>query len=110
MDNTKFTKEDGRFREFMGGFFHDFLRASGITMTPGNTNERLREIGERMASTIEHAAERKAVELIKRLQDAVSGAFVKMETQLDKQEILIRDLNNRLQRLETVAKAQEWEG
>lgn len=106
---TKYTKEDTRFKEHMGGFFHELLRAAGITMTPSNTDERIRSIGERMASTIEHAAERKAVELIKRLQDAVSGAFVKMEAKLDVQEDLLVKLNARVALLEKMQKTHEWD-
>ena len=77
-----------RFREHMGGFFHDLLRAAGITMTPTNTNERIRQIGERMAKTIEHAAELKSIEVIKKLQAAVLDAFKKVEERLNAQSQL----------------------
>jgi hypothetical protein len=78
------TKPDTRFKETMGAFFHDLLRAAGITMTPGNSHERIRQIGERMAAAIEHASERKSIQVIRKLQTAVSEAFSKMETVLEK--------------------------
>lgn len=78
------TKPDTRFKETMGAFFHDLLRAAGITMTPVNAHERIREIGERIASAIEHAAERKSIQVIRKLQTAVSEAFAKMEKVLEK--------------------------
>lgn len=81
---------DSSFREHMGSFFHDLLRAAGITMIPGNANERLRSIGERMASAIERAAERQAIEVIKRLQSAVSEAFRALEKELEDQKALIQ--------------------
>lgn len=76
-----------RFQENMGAFFHDLLRASGITMTPHNADQKLRSIGERMASSIESASQRKAIEVIRKLQNAVTEAFVAIETEL-------RDLKN----------------
>jgi hypothetical protein len=76
------TPPDARFKENMGAFFHDLLRAAGITMTPGNAHERIREVGERMAAAIEHASERKSIQVIRKLQTAVSEAFDKMEKEL----------------------------
>lgn len=77
-----------RFREHMGGFFHELFRASGITMTPTNSNERVRAIGERMARTIEAAAETKSIEVIRRLQTAVKDSFIQVEASLTKLEAL----------------------
>ena len=77
-----------RFREHMGGFFHELFHASGMTMTPGNSNERVRAIGERMARTIEAAAEAKSIEVIRRLQVAVSESFKKTEESLNRLEDL----------------------
>ena len=72
-----------RFREHMGGFFHDMFRASGLTMTDPAGAERVRSIGERMARTMEVAAEAKAIEVIKLLQAAVLVSFTKVEERLD---------------------------
>ena len=77
------TDQSQRFREYMGGFFHDFLRAAGITMGPGNSFERVRAVGERMARTIEAAAETQAIHVIKRLQEAVISSFNKVEGELN---------------------------
>lgn len=81
---SKKTDAETRFGEYMGGFFHDFLRAAGITMTPGNTMERVRSIGERMASAIEGAAERKAVAIAEAVQVRVEDGFVSLEAVLTK--------------------------
>jgi hypothetical protein len=79
----------------MSGFFYDFFRAAGITMPPGNNFERIRSIGERMARTIEVAAETKAIEVIRRLQVAVSSSFDKVEKHLKAQDV-VTDKNTRL--------------
>lgn len=87
MNKLQMPKKDAdqiRFAEFMGGFFHDFLRAAGITMTPGNTMERVRAIGEKMGKAISDQAEKKAVQIIEQLQDHVIAGFVKMEEAFDK--------------------------
>ncbi len=80
---SNITEQDERFKENMGGFFHDLLRASGITMLPTTATSRIRSIGEQMASAIEHAAERKSIQVIQKLQKAISIAFVKMEAELN---------------------------
>ena len=85
------TNEETRFGEYMGGFFHDFLRAAGITMTPGNTMERVRSIGERMALAIEDAAEKKAVAVAEAIQSRVEAGFVSMEAVLTK----VKDLQTK---------------
>ena len=82
MNKLQMPKRDAdqiRFAEHMGGFFHDFLRAAGITMTPGNTMERVRSIGEKMGKAISDQAEKKAVQIIEQLQNNVIAGFVKME-------------------------------
>ena len=78
-----------QFKEHMGSFFHDLLRAAGMTMTPGNINERLRQIGERMADAIEIAAEKRSIVVIRRLQEPVSAGFTKVAEELDVQRKLI---------------------
>ncbi len=89
-------KTDNSFREHIGGFFHDLLKAAGITMLPGTATERIRTTGERMAAAIEHTAEQKAIAVIKRLQKAVSAAFVKMEEELAVQKaIIVNTLSDR---------------
>jgi len=76
-------EQNTRFREHIAGFFYDLIRAAGITMPPGNSFQRVRDIGERMARTIEAAAETKAIEVIKRLQKAILVGFDKMEKELN---------------------------
>lgn len=113
-----------RFAENMGGFFHDFLRAAGINMVPGNAMERVRSIGERMGSAISDQAEKKSVQIIENLQNAVIEGFVKLEASFNKVKDLqtstsaatlnviedlkqnsedIKDLRWRLQKLENEA-------
>lgn len=118
--------EQARFAEHMGGFFHDFLRAAGITMTPGNAMERVRSIGERMGKAISDQAEKKSVQIIEQLQNNVIAGFVAMEESFNKVKDLqtstsaavlnviddlkqsqtdVKDLRYRLQALENKAKA-----
>jgi hypothetical protein len=77
------TENDPLFKQHMGAFFYDMLRASGITMQATNALERIRGIGERMAAVIEHAAERKSVLVVQRLQIAVVDAFNQVEKKID---------------------------
>jgi predicted nuclease with TOPRIM domain len=77
------SKELKKFKEDLGGFFHQMLRASGVTMVRGDTHEKVRDIGERMASSIVRAAELKSIEVVKKLQSAVSEAFDKTQDELD---------------------------
>lgn len=87
MNKLELKKKDAdqiRFAEHMGGFFHDFLRAAGITMTPGNTMERVRSIGEKMGAAISDQAEKKSVQIIEQLQANVIEGFVKMESSFNK--------------------------
>lgn len=83
------TEHDSKFKETMGAFFHDLLRAAGITMLPGNSHERIRSIGERMASAIEHASERKSIQVIKKLQAAVATGFEGLEGALNEVKALV---------------------
>ena len=73
---------DSKFQEELGGFFYDMLKAAGMTMLPGNFPERIRETGAKMARVIEQAAERKSIEVIKRLQASVLMAFEGTEKEL----------------------------
>lgn len=121
LETPKRDIDQNRFAENIGGFFHDFLRAAGITMTPGNTMERVRVIGEKMGQSIGDFSEKKSIHIIKQLQDNVAEGFVKMETSFNKVKDLqastsaallnvledlkqsqdaIKDLQYRLQKLE----------
>ena len=109
------TPVNPKFKENLAGFFHDLLRAAGITMAPTRSTERIREIGSRMAESIEHAAERKSIEVIKKLQEAVLSAFNKVEDRLNnqgallaaQQELLV-ELKERIESLEQSRNRQEW--
>jgi predicted nucleic acid-binding Zn-ribbon protein len=79
-----------RFKQNMGSFFHDLFRASGLTMTAMNATERVRATGERMASSIEAAATRKSIQVIRQLQTAVTDAFVLMENALKEVKTVCR--------------------
>lgn len=76
------TERDEHFASMIAGFFHDMLRAAGISMTtPQKFHERTREIGRKFAYSIEFRAEKKAVEVIRILQKAVSKAFDGVENE-----------------------------
>lgn len=82
-----------KFQEDMGGFFHDLLRAAGITMTPVNAMERLRDAGNKVGAAIEHEARVQSIKIVKKLQDAVSSAFKVID-------IDIKELESRVTALE----------
>jgi hypothetical protein len=75
---------DIKFREELGGFFYDAMKASGATMVANASPERIREAGARMAQAVEKAARRKAIEVVKILQTEVVKAFEAYEAELDK--------------------------
>lgn len=84
MSNSKKNDHDRKFAENMAGFFHDFFRASGLTMPAGNSMERVRSTGEKMATAILDAASIKATSVSKELQDRVNSGFIKLEEAFDK--------------------------
>lgn len=95
------------FKESVGGFFHDLLRSAGVTMLPGNSFERIREIGERLGGSIEHAAETKAIESVNSVQSETQSAFVKVEEEFKKHKAVLvaiaaenESLRDRLEALE----------
>lgn len=92
MSNTV-TPNDPRFVEILSGLFHDLLRAGGVQLQGIKAFERIREVGKKTAETIEYHAERKAVDVIKKLQVAVSEAFRAMEKD-------VSDLKKRVEELE----------
>jgi hypothetical protein len=83
-----------KFQEQLGGFFHDLLKAAGITMVPVKATERIREVGERLAKTIEVQAEKKAIDVIKRLQKPVKEGFELMEQELNELRARVEKLEN----------------
>jgi len=100
------------FKESVGGFFHDLLRSAGVTMLPGNSFERIREIGERLGGSIEHAAESKAIESVNSVQAETQAAFAKVEEEFKKHKAVLvaiaaenESLRERLDVLEAGKKA-----
>lgn len=100
-------------KENMGGFFHEMLRAAGVTMTPVGASEKIREIGERLATTVEVTAEKSAIKVIKRLQTAVTTAFLQMEEEmsqmkqlLTEQQALIKGVMEQLAAIKAVTEHQ----
>ena len=77
------------FRESVGGFFHDLLRSAGVTMLPGNSFERIREIGERLGGSLEHAAESKAIESANCVQAETEAAFAKVEEEFKRHKAVL---------------------
>lgn len=73
------TPNNERFSELLGGLLYELLRAGGVNMQPVKAHERIREVGRKMGATIEFHAERKAVEVARKLQTAVKDAFIAME-------------------------------
>jgi len=82
MGSDMITEKDERFASMIAGFFHDMLRAAGISMTtPQKFHERTREIGRKFAYAIEYRAEKKSVEVARVLQTAVVKAFDGVENE-----------------------------
>jgi BMFP domain-containing protein YqiC len=113
---SKLTPDDNRFAELVGGFFHQLLKAGGVSMMPTTSHERIREVGEQFARSIEAAAERKSVLVIRKLQTAVKDAFVRMEVTLDEQVDVtkawvarVRALEDRIDALEAAARTDKTE-
>lgn len=104
---SNLTPDDNRFAELVGGFFHQLLRAGGVSMMPTTAHERLREVGEQFARCVEAAAERKSVLVIRKLQAAVKNAFVAMEASLD--SVVSRSEANRRALLGLEARIRELE-
>lgn len=76
---TELTPRDAEFVDMFAGFFHDILRAAGITMLPTKSHDRIRQIAHKFATSIEWRAEHKAVEVIRILQAAVVKSFEHVE-------------------------------
>lgn len=79
---SKVTPHDKRFAEMVGGFFYQLLKAGGVSMMPTSAHERLRDVGEQFARSVESAAERTSILVIRKLQTAVKSAFEAMEQAL----------------------------
>jgi hypothetical protein len=89
---SRITETDSKFKDTIAGSLHGVLRAAGVAMPPGPQLERIRDIAIEMAEAIEFQAEKKSVEVVKKLQSAVKTAFVAMEADITK----IREENARL--------------
>jgi hypothetical protein len=88
------TEKAPQFEEQMAGFFYDAFRSVGVSMVATVAMERLRQVGAKMAATIEWAAERKAIQVIQKLQKPVAEGFDQVEKKLN-------DLNERLTAIES---------
>jgi len=79
---SELTPRDAQFIDIFAGFFHDLLRAAGITMLPTKAHEKIRTVATSLAASIEWRAEHKAVEVIRVLQKALVGSFEKVQTDM----------------------------
>jgi hypothetical protein len=91
--SDRITPNNPRFTEVLAGLLHELLRAAG-TMVPVKGQERIRDVGRKLAETIEFHAERKAVEVAKLLQTAVKSAFIALEKDVADQKEEIKALRN----------------
>lgn len=97
--SSAITEYDSKFKDTISGCFHAMLRAAGISMTITAQQERIREVAGEIAESIEFQAERKSVEVARKLQTAVKAAFQSMEEDM----AAMRAENDKLRaRLETV--------
>lgn len=79
MSEGPVTPHNERFAEVLSGLLFDLLKAAGVNWQPIKAMERIRDTGRRMARVIEFHAERKAVEVARKLQTATRDAFQAME-------------------------------
>lgn len=77
------TDSDHQFIEDIDGIFYQLFRAAGISIGQDGT-ERIREIATKLAQSIEHRGEVKAVEVIRILQKSVTSAFLALEKDITK--------------------------
>lgn len=94
---SRVTKDNSQFVEDIAGAFYDMFRAAGVTLTPTGHLEKVRGAAARLAASIEHRGEVKAIEVIELLQTAVTEAFKAMEKDLETRD---KEVNDRLTKLE----------
>jgi hypothetical protein len=94
---TNLTESDTQLIENIDGAFHQLFRAAGVSIGQEGI-ERIREIATKLAATIEHGGEVKAIQVIKILQKAVTSAFKELEADLGKREAAV---DNRINVIET---------
>ena len=76
------TDLDPQFIEDLDGLFNQMFKAAGNVLDQAGF-ERIREISERLAMTIEHRGEVKAIQVIRVLQRSVTNAFKSLEDDID---------------------------
>lgn len=74
------TKEQST--EAIAGILFSLLRASGVSMVPLTSHEKIRDVARRLVDAIEYRADKKAVESVEKLQTEVNKAFEAMEKDL----------------------------
>lgn len=99
MSDGTVTGTNERFAEILGGLFYELLRAGGVNMQPVKAHERIREVGRKTGATIEFHAERKAIEVARKLQEAVKNAFIEMEKENAKLKFRIEHLEKTVREL-----------
>ncbi len=72
-------EHDTRFAAEISGFFHDFLRAAGIPVSPGIIMTRIQGIGEKMSAAIGEQVTQGSIKIVNQLQDRVLGGFLMLE-------------------------------
>ena len=82
---SSITDLDPQFIEDLDGLFNQMFKAAGNVLDQAGF-ERIREISEKLALTIEHRGEVKAIEVIKVLQRSVTNAFKALEADIDKRQ------------------------
>ena len=92
MSDTQVTPFSERFADIMSGLLFDVLKAAGVNWQAIKSQERIRDTGRRMALSIEFHAERKAIEVAKKLQTETVRAFKAMEKDVDDLKVKIEKL------------------
>ena len=96
------TKTDPQLGEHLSGYLHPMFRTAGLSMNATSAVEKVRKVGDQMAAEIEWAAERKAIQVVQKLQAAVSAGFTGLERKLDEALAENEELKARIEAIEAI--------
>lgn len=89
-------KQEQSFGEIFHGLFYDVIRSAGVALNSDQL-AKVRQRTDILAKAIEVQAERKAIEVAKRLQKATSDGFHLMAEDIAKNTEAINSLNKNIE-------------
>lgn len=88
-------KQDQPFDEIFHSLFYDVVRSAGVALNSEQL-DKIRSRTKALAKAVEIQAERKAIEVAKRLQNATSEGFNAMAEEIDNNRKAIDALNSNI--------------